>query len=540
MSPKYSVFNRIAELKKNVSTFMPVKNSLGLFSAMVFLSVNVNAENTYSHATGFIPEQPEAYALMPQAPHYQGNLPAAVDFSANFPIPGNQGEQNSAVAWATTYAARSYLESINKDWKLTNSAYQFSPAFVYNQIKVGGCDSGSSISAALNLLKNMGAVPLVLFPYEQQSCSKIPDSKVQLLATRFRIGDWLRVDEQNLHDIKGQIYTGNPVIVGMTISDEFQRLTGKQIYNEPLHLKPEEGHALVIVGYDDNKKAFKLINSWGTAWGDNGFGWVSYAAFQKRIQNAFVISKNQMTAHSETTSALPIETKENPLSRPELERKLAELLGKIPCAKLSSVIAEDSSVSLSGFVGERADVSQVLTKLQALGVKVSTTIEAKPSPQCEVLRDFSDVLAIPTDLHLTIAGSNNALLREGEQLTIEITTPSYPSYLYLTYIQANGDAVHLLQPTAKTLTPIAANTTLVLGDGRHGNAQFKIRKPFGSEMIVAIASATPLFNEQLPKTQTKRRYLSQFQDVFAMKTSANTTGQVISGAIATLITQAKP
>jgi C1A family cysteine protease len=43
------------------------------------------------------------------------------------------------------------------------------------------------------------------------------------------------------------------------------------------------GHAMTIVGYDDNrvsprgdKGAFKLLNSWGTGWGDRGYGWVSY------------------------------------------------------------------------------------------------------------------------------------------------------------------------------------------------------------------------------------------------------------------------
>lgn len=537
MSPKYSVFNRIAELKKNVSTFMPVKNSLGLFSAMLFLSVNVNAENTYSHATGFIPEQPDAYAAMPQTAHSQTNLPASVDFSASFPTPENQGNQSSDVAWATTYAAYSYLEALNKNWKADNPSHQFSPAFVYNQIKTGSCTSGSTISSALHLLKNTGAVPLTFFPYDSQNCSKTPDIKMLLLATQFRINHWFKVDERNLNDIKGQIYAGNPVIVGMNISDEFHRLSGKQIYNDLSDSANNQGHAMVIVGYDDNKKAFKLINSWGTAWGDNGFGWVSYSALQKRIQNAFVISKNKATNRSETAPpSVSTESKANLLSRPELERKLAELLGKVPCAKVSSTILDDNAVSLSGFAGETAEITQLVNKLQSLGVKVSTTIETKPSPQCEVLRDFSDIFAVSTDLQLTVTGSSNATLREGDLLTIEISTPAYPSYLYLTYVQTNGDAVHLLQPTAKTLTAFLANTKLVLGDGKNGNPQFKVRKPFGNEIIVAISSTTPLFSEPLPKTQTKQQYLRQFQRIFA----AQTAGQIISGDVATLVTQAKP
>lgn len=52
--------------------------------------------------------------------------------------------------------------------------------------------------------------------------------------------------------------------------------------------KAEWGHAIVAVGYDDNIKiknlqcslettgALLIRNSWGTGWGDNGYGWLPY------------------------------------------------------------------------------------------------------------------------------------------------------------------------------------------------------------------------------------------------------------------------
>jgi C1A family cysteine protease len=37
------------------------------------------------------------------------------------------------------------------------------------------------------------------------------------------------------------------------------------------------GHAIVAVGYDDKTRLFKFRNSWGTGWGDKGYGHLPYA-----------------------------------------------------------------------------------------------------------------------------------------------------------------------------------------------------------------------------------------------------------------------
>ncbi len=49
-------------------------------------------------------------------------------------------------------------------------------------------------------------------------------------------------------------------------------------------------HAITIVGYDDSKHAFKVINSWGTGWGDAGFTWIDYDYLQQMTYEAFIMN----------------------------------------------------------------------------------------------------------------------------------------------------------------------------------------------------------------------------------------------------------
>jgi hypothetical protein len=44
----------------------------------------------------------------------------------------------------------------------------------------------------------------------------------------------------------------------------------------PLSNGGPRGHVMLIVGYDDSKQMFRVKNSWGTNWADQGYAWVSY------------------------------------------------------------------------------------------------------------------------------------------------------------------------------------------------------------------------------------------------------------------------
>jgi len=247
-----------------------------------------------THATGLTLLRPDELAKIPPAftPFSGGALPRRVDLSPDFPPPGNQGAQSSCVAWATAYALRSYQAHVRERSPFLKSdgtldpLRVFSPAFVYNQIN-NGRDAGSAFPDALDLMKREGAAPLGLMPYSQTDFTTLPNADAVNAASRYRIAFWRQVNVNDTIDIKSQLNAGYPVIIGATIDEGFDQAGKGFVWNHAVG-KQLGGHAMLIVGYDDDRNAFRVMNSWGQGWGDRGYYWLDYGFFGRVVNEAYV------------------------------------------------------------------------------------------------------------------------------------------------------------------------------------------------------------------------------------------------------------
>jgi len=92
-----------------------------------------------------------------------------------------------------------------------------------------------------------------------------------------------------LNRIKTDLAAGIPSMFGFTVYNSIsQANTHGEIPYPCSGEKVEGGHAVMAVGYDDNMKiknsncdnettgALLIRNSWGTEWGDKGYGWIPY------------------------------------------------------------------------------------------------------------------------------------------------------------------------------------------------------------------------------------------------------------------------
>ena len=221
------------------------------------------------------------------------DLPENHDLSDNIPPVRSQGQQGSCTAWATTYYLKSYQEKIQNGYQYDSYEHVMSPAFVYNQIKSNPhCNSGSNIEDALRLLKEQGTATWKNFPYSDDACNNIPSDEIKEIATINKIKDYYTIQtidsitDQNhtlTNIIKALIYKKQPVIISMKFKNlNFKYKTSDSIYIANSYVetvKKECGHAILITGYDDEINAFKIVNSWGTSWGNKGYAWVSYNFF---------------------------------------------------------------------------------------------------------------------------------------------------------------------------------------------------------------------------------------------------------------------
>ena len=251
----------------------------------------------------FDPARYEQIALKPVLlTREYDSLPRAHSLKRYSPIPGNQGSYGTCTSWATAFAARTISESvaINRTNRTLTSNSTFSPIHIYKNISNDPeGNMGTFIIDALNLMKNEGAVRQI--PEERTLSFRAIPLSFYTTSKRYPISDYVRLimnrsmmltTNERVLPVKKSIAEGKPVIIGMNTPPSFHLPRGVDLWN-PVENPAARfgGHAMCVVGYDDNKYggAFEILNSWGTDWGSSGYIWIRYEDFANWCNEAYEI-----------------------------------------------------------------------------------------------------------------------------------------------------------------------------------------------------------------------------------------------------------
>jgi C1A family cysteine protease len=117
-----------------------------------------------------------------------------------------------------------------------------------------------------------------LFPVNAPEIKK-PDPNVYKTAISYKAISYSRVN-QSLSQLKGCLAAGYPFVFGFTVYSSFYGADGnpKTVISLPGGSDtPKGGHAVMAVGYDDEKSLFVIRNSWGVQVQEKGYFYMPYA-----------------------------------------------------------------------------------------------------------------------------------------------------------------------------------------------------------------------------------------------------------------------
>lgn len=267
----------------------------------------------------------------------------------------DQGGYGTCVGWSSAYYGRTILEArlSNITDQTTITQGTFSPAFTYLHANIENdynCQGGAFIAKALKGMVEKG-VPFYK-DFNVMCETKIPEAILEQ-AQEHKIKDYTRLfgsdepEEVKIDGVKRSLLNGNPVIIGFKVENSF--FSAKNVY-EPDNLGTEGGHAMCVIGYDDDKYggAFEVANSWGASWGNEGYMWIRYSDFPKYTRYAFEMIPNTVKPKQKIVLAGELELKLRDDSVMSVTKEEGEYSGSV--FGFQDVVIEDESQSIGDYM----------------------------------------------------------------------------------------------------------------------------------------------------------------------------------------------
>ena len=271
----------------------------------VIALVVVCANSSFAHfSTGLIPEKTAGQFNANYTDFYDdGRLMAwkiwglkKITLRPFAPRIGDQIYSRSCVGWSVGYSAFSIQNAIERRWQYQTdriTANAFSGYFIYNQVRSGNCNDGARISDALYFLLNFGDIPYHDFEMQGADCETQPNDSQIEQAKANRIKGFQRLFNNEIDPARKIIRTkqiltqSEPVIIAFQLHSSFIDLKTGTWEPTPKDTVSLGFHAMVVIGFDEEKGAFEIMNSWGEDWGEKGFAWIKYSDFGKYCTYAF-------------------------------------------------------------------------------------------------------------------------------------------------------------------------------------------------------------------------------------------------------------
>ena len=220
--------------------------------------------------------------------------------------PVAEQEGGTCVGFSTLYYTLSIMYNIEFNYTSYQDKFAnaFDPYFLYsiiNNYADSSCEEGLIVYEAVNKINSIGAKKRWISPITKCNTNWTSNdlARTKEYTYPLRIDNIYDIPPYEVDVLKQAIYNDMPVTALFELTESFDSgrgsfrgLSEKGLWT-PLNNESGTGyHAMTIIGYDDYAYggAFRVVNSWGDEWGDKGYFWITYDAFEKVCLEAYAYS----------------------------------------------------------------------------------------------------------------------------------------------------------------------------------------------------------------------------------------------------------
>lgn len=167
---------------------------------------------------------------------------------------------------------------------------KLSPLYVYyNGRKLANMeliDSGLLCHHATASIMAYGACEEKAWPYDVDKFAWPPSRQCYDNSRMFEATQYARLGSSE--EAKVALSQGMPIVFGFDIPRSYYTAaatTGRMPQEGTFDLEPMSGHAMLIVGFDDQQGMWLARNSWGEGYGEKGYVWIPYGLVNKYVWN---------------------------------------------------------------------------------------------------------------------------------------------------------------------------------------------------------------------------------------------------------------
>lgn len=179
-----------------------------------------------------------------------------------------------------------------KEWMEQHDYGRFiglSPRYIYEESKkISGHSEGTTLKACAKVLVEKGICEDKFWEYKPREVGeRKPGADTNALKYRIQPG-YVRITNEK--ELKASLIKYGTLLIGVLVYRNWKRQKNGHIPNlgfwEHWLGRPLGGHAIALVGYNDETQEYKFKNSWGTGWGENGYGYISYKHMKAILMDA--------------------------------------------------------------------------------------------------------------------------------------------------------------------------------------------------------------------------------------------------------------